>query len=1227
MAGQRMEGQTNMISLLTEPHTIFGKLHGFPGGTAKIYNKTKGQTTNTAPRAAIIANKNLNLTALDHWCNKDCAAAIATLNGRRTVIASIYLDIRETVRPLWLDNLLHMASAKSYPVILGMDSNAHSSLFGPTNNSRGDDLEDLILQHGLAVENKGDDPTFETKRGDHIIGTHIDVTLTRDLNPGLSRWHVNREYNASDHNTISFFLQNPPKTESMIRPWSRANWQKFRECLDGSDYRIPTVMSMKKLDKLVQNLYNILEKALDSACPMNKVTDAIKTNHWATETHATMKEKVSRLYKLAKESNTTEHWNQYRRADKEFKRVCKRDKNRAWRQYKECLQTTKDTASLMKLAQRNDSHEINVLKRTDGSYTDPGRETIDMLTDTHFPAATNVKHVTYNNRKNLATEDIQNKYTAWINEQLLQRALLGFEKKKSPGPDGIKPLIFEHLTQKFISALTTVYKSAIHLAYTPKLWKQTKVIFISKPGKESYQNAKSFRPISLSNYLLKGLERLVGWEMDKALLSNPLHHKQHGFLTGKSTESAISNTTNYIEQFIMRKQHCAGVFLDISSAFDTIRPGHVRQALLKHGGHPDMVQWYHGYITHRDIHIMMHGTNSTFSTGLGFPQGGVCSAKFWLIALDYAIQVINRYNIEGNGYADDCAALYGGPRLDHALKRLQKMLDELTAWGKTCGLKFNAEKSIAVIFTRRRKQPPFALKIDGSEIPFRQEVKYLGITLDSKLYWTKHITEKISKAKRFLNHVAQITRNNWGPKPKLMRWAYTGIVRPMLCYGAMIWGHRAPEMEAKLRRVNRMAMNTFANFPKSTPSRALEIMLDVTPLHLFCLKEALATHVRLQDLLHLDWPGINTNKTHSISHLRYWENKLNEHNIDVNALDRCQPISFTKQYKINLDSFDGKKKHRTATEYNIYTDGSLINGQVGAGLSICRGRGEIASNYLRLPDKSTVFQAELTAIKQACHLFSQPGAPSPKFVKIFVDSQAAIKALNRPTTASKTVLDTANELNNLANSCRKLTIVWIPAHKGHRGNERADWLAKAGANSDDESRLVPSFKSTAAIKSEIKEAVTSEWTKEWTMSTQAAHSKTFYSGPDHNKAKRVYGLARLELGRFVRIISGHNNLNFFQEKIGLWHNPLCRFCGEGQETITHLISYCPPLTQPARELFPSPPSNDMAWSVRDLLRFSYIPRINLAFEGTWAHGDPNVDNDSNSFELSSFDLSSLGSES
>ena len=1200
LAGQAMEGKTGVISLLTEPHTIQNRLHTFPRGTTSVFDRNINNKQ-PGPRAAIVASRDLGINSLDQWCNRDCAAALMTVEGQQVVVASVYLDIRTAVAPSWLTGLIHMADRKSYGLIIGMDSNCHSTLFGPDNNRRGDEFEDLIIRHGLAVENTGTTPTFQTRRGGNNIATFIDVTLTKGLNHPIEEWHVDQGYNASDHNTIMFKYKQPAPKNALIRPWSKADWTKFSQALRDADYRLPHNMSMKKLDRTVQRMYDVLERALDTACPKITVNNTVRKNHWATQEHEAIKAQVSKLYQTAKKSGREADWQVYRTADREFKKKCNRDRNKAWREYKESLLTTKDTAALVKLAQRNERRDINVLTRTDGSVTNPGKETIDLLTETHFPAATGLGRVTYNNRKNLDTEIINEKYKDWISETLVRRALAGFDKKKSPGPDDIKPLIFEHLPAAFINHLTSIYKSSIHLGYTPKLWKGSKVIFISKPGKESYQSPKSFRPISLSNYFLKGLERLVGWRMDKALQSNPLHHKQHGFLSGKSTESAISNVTDYIESYIMKRQHCVGVFLDISSAFDTVRAGHIRQALLKHGGDADLVQWYHGYILHRDILIDMHGHSAIFSTGVGFPQGGVCSAKFWLIAFDYAIQIINRYQIEGNGYADDCAALFGGPRLDHALKRLQKMLDELTAWGKTCGLKFNPEKSVAVVFSRRRKLPPFALKLDGKEIEFRQEVKYLGVTLDKKLYWNTHINDKINKAKKFLVHVSHITNSNWGPKPELMRWAYLAVVRPMLCYGAMIWGHQAPKLAGKLSRINRMAMNTFANFPKSTPTSALEVILNVMPIHIFCQQEAMAAKARLHTLTPLDWDGTNKNKTHCTSHLRHWKNKLDAHNIDLNTQDTCRHTA-TKLFKTNTDSFDGSAKHRTPTQINIYTDGSRRDGRTGSGYVLYHRNREKISGHLRLPDYATVFQPEVVAVRDACRALLRDRGVVPRFVKIFIDSQATIRALSSPTITSKTVKEATDAINELAGLAKAVTLVWIPAHKGFSGNERADGLAKLGTLSaldGAESIYLPK----SALLSRIRGAALSDWGEEWNQQSKAAHSKSFFSRPCPKKSRFIYKLGRQDVGRMVRLISGHNNLNFFQHKIGLWRDPVCRFCGMGNETITHLIAECPCFVQTSRTFFQgSVPGPDMKWSVQSFLRFSYVPAIDDALEGTWNHG-------------------------
>ena len=73
-------------------------------------------------------------------------------------------------------------------------------------------------------------------------------------------------------------------------------------------------------------------------------------------------------------------------------------------------------------------------------------------------------------------------------------------------------------------------------------------------------------PISLSNYLLKGLEKLLVEQMDLALEDHPIHKNQHGFQRGLSTETAISKTVNYIEKHINSGREVLGVFLDIPSS-------------------------------------------------------------------------------------------------------------------------------------------------------------------------------------------------------------------------------------------------------------------------------------------------------------------------------------------------------------------------------------------------------------------------------------------------------------------------------------------------------------------------------------------------------------------------------------------------------------------------------------------------------------------------------------
>ena len=127
----------------------------------------------------------------------------------------------------------------------------------------------------------------------------------------------------------------------------------------------------------------------------------------------------------------------------------------------------------------------------------------------HFPTHTPKTNPEYNHTKVTMTEITKQDFKPWIMQSHVRRVLLKFKAKKIPGPDKLKPIIFEYLPQNTLDIISFIYKACLELHYTPRPWKESNVVFIPKQGKTSYQEAKSFRPISLSNYLLKGLEKLL----------------------------------------------------------------------------------------------------------------------------------------------------------------------------------------------------------------------------------------------------------------------------------------------------------------------------------------------------------------------------------------------------------------------------------------------------------------------------------------------------------------------------------------------------------------------------------------------------------------------------------------------------------------------------------------------------------------------------------------------
>lgn len=133
--------------------------------------------------------------------------------------------------------------------------------------------------------------------------------------------------------------------------------------------------------------------------------------------------------------------------------------------------------------------------------------------------------------------------------------------------------------------------------------------------------------------------------------------------------------------------------------------------------------------------------------------------------------------------------------------------------------------------------------------------------------------------------LSQITSSYWGPKPKLLKWAYMGMGRPEMAYAALAWGHCAEldYLETELWKLNCAALLSIVRVPRFTPTRAMEIIMDILPLHLFIMKEGLATSRRIKGQTPLMWSGVTPNLTHSLTHCWYWSYLVSD--LDVEAIE------------------------------------------------------------------------------------------------------------------------------------------------------------------------------------------------------------------------------------------------------------------------------------------------------------------------------------------------------
>lgn len=190
--------------------------------------------------------------------------------------------------------------------------------------------------------------------------------------------------------------------------------------------------------------------------------------------------------------------------------------------------------------------------------------------------------------------------------------------------------------------------------------------------------------------------------------------------------------------------------MDIAGAFDNIPFIAIKRALEKSKAKGNVSNWILHLITTRKLKLNLKGIAIVIWILAGCPQGGVLSPFLWNIVLDSLLILLDTIN-ELLAFADDLAIILTGIDLSTLRDLGQVYLRRINKWCEDNGLKLNAIKTQVIIFSRKNNiRLPRPIKLQGIEVEFHNTVKYLGIHLDNRLNWHKHINTTAKKCTNIL---------------------------------------------------------------------------------------------------------------------------------------------------------------------------------------------------------------------------------------------------------------------------------------------------------------------------------------------------------------------------------------------------------------------------------------------------------------------------------------------
>ena len=817
--------QTTKLDILTISETHLsndvtdGKIH-IPG--YKFARKDRDNGNSPWGGSIIYFNENLHAYErkdLTDQTSLEVTCIDITVKSQKLLIASFYRPPSEKVnffdkfekflQPLWYKrkNIIILGDFNINLSPKSIDESYKSKKF-------------IRILKSYCMSNIIKDPTRITATSETLID-HIITSIPKKIlesgcfDPGLS-----------DHNIVYAVLSlnksNSKPLIKTVRSFKNCNTEKLINDMKSVPWHVIEIFD--DLEDVTWAWETLHKDVIDSHVKMRKAKCRKNSLPWFNSELRKCLNKRYKLLRLAKGTpKGSQQWIAYKKARNDCTWKTRLVESNYWKNRFETSNSSKEFWKTVREFQgSNKSAKIGPLKDSTGKLLYDNLEKANRL-NTYFA---NVGESIISQRNMPRKEDHMYRVTPTISnityskDMLIKSLKKAIKPDKAYGPDNITSTELVTIGPTVADGLHYVAKKSFEISKFPNQWKNAKVKCIHKKG--NTLDCGNYRPISLLSLPSKVLEDIVCSQIETHLTEqNLITDHQWGFRKGRSPEYHLLNLTETWRKSLDTGLIIGVIFLDFSKAFDSVCHNTLKMKLQSSGISGDVYDWVSSYLCDRKQTTNVNNISSeSHQIKYGVPQGSLIGPTLYGVHSNNLPESSKGSDTEM--FADDSTSYCISETVDNLTILLQEAMNSLFKWAQINGKKIQPDKTEIVIIQHKPFTGPLpAIRMGEQIIKYSQSSTCLGIKIDNKLSWSKHIQ---STCKNYNAKLKQLNKMKALNRSILESIYFKGIL-PSVTYGIAIWGNCSPALFNEIEKIHIKAARIIYNIKPSTPDH---LCLDIT---------------------------------------------------------------------------------------------------------------------------------------------------------------------------------------------------------------------------------------------------------------------------------------------------------------------------------------------------------------------------------------------------------------